>query len=192
MRLLPLSTLMILTAIAPMAATAADLPTNKSPPPPPLVAPVQGSGFYTGAFIGGAFNGLSTSPGGNSGSVGITTGTLLGYKVALCALDFRVRRGHRLKFGHPEAGRRGRRSGDGDRQRLCRPCAGPRRISDREFRTFHRRRLCAHRHCAVATIASRIRRRFEPPARLDDRRGHRRQYRPPRSRAVDSARGISL
>ena len=73
------SLIALLAALAPIAANAADLPTRKAPTPP-VVAPAGNSGLYTGAFVGGTFGGLSTSPGASSTAAGFTTGTLLGYK----------------------------------------------------------------------------------------------------------------
>lgn len=75
------SVLAVLVGLAPAAAFAADLPTHKSPVAPPVAAaPYLDSGFYVGAFAGGAFGGLTTSPGSAANATGFTTGTLAGYK----------------------------------------------------------------------------------------------------------------
>ena len=75
-----LSASLLLAVFAPVAAAAADLPTTKSPAAPPVAAPLADSGFYAGAFVGGAFGGFTTRPGASSDAAGFTTGTLLGYK----------------------------------------------------------------------------------------------------------------
>jgi outer membrane immunogenic protein len=77
------STTLFVALLLPAAASAADLPTTKAPPPAPAPAVTDWSGFYAGAFVGALGGDFSTrqAAGASATGFGISTGTLFGYSI---------------------------------------------------------------------------------------------------------------